>query len=156
MTQRIDDGHPTFIQFTGANTTGMGGAPGAIMTLIWEKKVKPVGISGGGENDTTTMRNLIWRTRQAKKLKTLTDMTVTVSYDPKVYADNGALLFYALNINQQIIIWWPDGSKLTFWGFLDEFMPGEIVEGAQPEAELKIIATNQNNAGVEQYPIYTP
>jgi hypothetical protein len=102
------------------------------------------------------MRNLIWRTRQAKKLKTLTDMTVTVSYDPKVYADNGALLFYALNINQQIIIWWPDGSKLTFWGFLDEFMPGEIVEGAQPEAELKIIATNQNNAGVEQYPIYTP
>ncbi len=48
---RIDDGHPTKMTF----------AEDASISL-WEKAVTPPGVEGGGENDTTTMHNSIWRT----------------------------------------------------------------------------------------------
>ena len=45
-------------------------------TTLYAKEISvtPPGINAGGENDTTTMRNTTWRTRQPKSLKTLTNM----------------------------------------------------------------------------------
>jgi hypothetical protein len=151
---RIDDGHPTTIDFLGPS--GSGGTQGGVDydvagVLIWEKTVTPPGMQGGGANDTTTMRNTRWRTMAPKKLMTLSEMSVTFAYDPEVY-DN---LVDMMQINQQLRINWPDSSTLLFWGFFDDLSPNEVSEGEQPEADATVIPTNQNASGVETAPVYT-
>jgi len=137
---RIDDGFATLITFSEDSDVS-----------FWEKEVTPPGMSGGGENDTTTMRNTLWRTRAPKSLITLTESTLVAAYDPAVYDS----ILSMINVNQQITITFPDDSTLVFWGWLDEFTPGNVVEGEQPTATVKIIPSNQNGSGVETAPIYT-
>jgi len=137
---RIDDGHPTLMTF----------AEDASISL-WEKSVTPPGVEGGGENDTTTMHNSIWRTKSPKQLKTLTPASATAAYDPAVYDEIIAML----NVNQAITITFADASTLVFWGWIDVFAPGEAVEGAQPTADLTIIPSNQDADGDEIAPDYS-
>lgn len=120
-------------------------------TEIHEKTVTPPGISGGGANDTTTMRNTAWRTKQPKKLKSLTDATTTCAYDPVAYDT----LLAQVNVNQEITYTFADGSTLVIWGWLDEFKPNSVEEGSQPTAEVVIIPSNQDDAGDEAAPVYT-
>ena len=139
---RIDDGFSTTIAFADlANVK------------LYEKTVTPPGVSGGGENDTTTMLNTAWRTKAPKKLKSLDESSFTAAYDPAVYDEivgaNG------VNNNQLITITFADGSTLAFWGWIDNFAPNEIVEGEQPTAEVTIICSNQNASGTETAPVYT-
>jgi len=96
----LNDGHSTTLTF--AATPGIAGV------TFKEKEVTPPAIQGGGENDTTTMRNTF-----------------------------------------------PDGATLAFWGWLDEFTPGAAVEGEQPEADITVICSNQNDSGVETAPVLT-
>lgn len=140
MSQRLDDGFATLITFANAPSI-----------RVYEKEVTPPGASGGGENDTTTMRNTAWRTRAPKKLKTLTPMSLSVAYDPQVYED----IENQVNVNQAITISFPDGSSLVIWGWIDEFTPGAIVEGEQPTADMTIIPSNQDASGDEIAPAYT-
>jgi hypothetical protein len=135
---RLDDGFSTTISLTGANTT------------FWEKSVTPPGLDGGGSIDTTTMRNTAWRTFAPKSLVTMSEMSLTVAYDSSKVAD-----ITDLNVNQQIVVTFPDASTLTFWGFVNTFAPGELAEGEQPEAEITIIPTNRDNASppVEVAPV---
>lgn len=135
---RIDDGFATLITF--ANYPSV---------ALWEKEVTPPGISGGGANDTTTMRNTAWRTRSPKQLKTLSDASGVYAYDPASYTD----LIAMINENQQITITFADAQTLTFWGWLDEFTPARAVEGEQPTAEATIVPSNQNASGVETAPV---
>lgn len=137
---RIDDGFATLIAFADNPTV-----------LFWEKEVTPPGVEGGGANDTTTMRNTAWRTRAPKQLKTLSECSFTAAYDPAVYDD----IISMLNNNQLITITFPDDSTLAFWGWLDKFTPGRIVEGEQPTAEITIVPSNQNDSGTEVAPDYT-
>lgn len=116
-----------------------------------EKEVTPPGVSGGGEIDTTTMNNTAWRTKMPKQLKTLTEASLVVAYDPAVYDEIVAMV----NDNQLITITFPDTSTLAFYGWLDEFTPGANVEGEQPTAECTIICSNQTDALVETAPVYT-
>ncbi len=139
---RIDDGHPTLIAFS-ASTSG-------VTFEFFEKEVTPPGASAGGANDTTTMRNNLFRTMAPKQLITMTPMSVVGAYDPVVYDE----IFAMIKINQIITITFPDASTLTFWGWIDEFTPGNIVEGEQPTSTLTIIPSNQDNSKVEQPPIY--
>ncbi len=143
---RIDDGWQTTIAFT---TTPSGGGPAL---TFWEKTLTPPGVDGGGANDTTTMRNAIYRTRGPKNLITLTDMNLSVAYDAGVYPD----IMDMLNDNQLITITFPDASTLAFWGWLDKFEPDAIAEGEQPVATITIVCSNQNSSGVETAPLYTP
>lgn len=140
MTTRIRDGHPTYIEFV--STPGL---------KIWEITVTPPGLDGGGENDTTTMRNVLWRTRQPKHLITLTEFSFVAAYDPAVYPQ----LLSALNVNQKFRVYFPDGDTYEFWGWLNEFKPNEVSEGAQPDANCTIIPSNQNNSFVETAPVHT-
>lgn len=139
MSERLDDGHQTLISF-GADPT----------VLFWEKKVTPPSIVGGGEINTTTMHNTTYRTKKPKALKDVGNSSVTVAYDPACYPEILALV----NVNNLITITWPDGDTLSYWGWLDEFTPGELVEGEQPEAEITIIASNQNESNVETGPAH--
>jgi hypothetical protein len=137
MSKRMDDGHSTTVSFS-ENTA----------IKLWEKEVTPPGVDGGGANDTTTMRNEVWRTQAPKKLLTLTDGSFTAAYDPTVLPEIIAMV----NVNQQITITFPDGEVETFWGWLNEFKPNANQEGAQPTAECTIIPSNQDDLGAETAP----
>ena len=141
---RIDDGHPTLISFAGEGS-------GLVGVQMWEKEVTPPGIEGGGANDTTTMRNATWRTKAPKQLISLTDAGITIAYDPSLYDEMVAMV----NVNQEIVVTFPDSSSLTFWGWIDTFTPNAIVEGEQPTADVTVIPSNQNAAGVETAPSYS-
>lgn len=138
---RIDDGFSTTVDFTGFAGEGVS---------VFEKEVTPPGMDGGGPNDTTTMRNLVWRTMAPKKLKTLTQMSFVASYDPVLYND----LVAQINVNQLVKVTFPDGSSVSFYGWLDKFTPNRIVEGEQPTSEVTIQCSNQDTNGVETAPVY--
>lgn len=139
---RIDDGFSTQIDFADNPSVS-----------FWEKEVTPPGIEGGGANETTTMRNTLWRTKSPKKLVSLTDCSFTAAYDPVVYEDIIAMI----NANQLITITFPDDSTLEFWGWLDSFTPNANVEGEQPTAACTIVPSNQTDSAVptETAPDYT-
>ncbi len=140
---RLDDGHSTTVAFTDLPAV-----------KFFEKEVTPPGVDGDGPNNTTTMLNTVYRTMAPKKLKTMTEMTLTVAYDPAVYTDIVGVS--GVNNNQLITITFSDSSTLAFFGWIDKFIPGTIVEGEQPEAEVTIQPSNQNASGVETAPVHTP
>lgn len=137
----LDDGYQTLISFTSNPAV-----------KLKEKSVTPPGIDGGDLIDTTTMRNTTWRTADGRALKTLTESSFVAAYDPVVYNELNAMI----NVNQEIEITFPDGSKLKFWGIMRVFQPNELTEGEQPTANVTISPTNKNAAGVETGPTYTP
>lgn len=120
---------------------------------FWEKTVQPPGYDGGDEIDTTTMHNVTYRTMSARRLKTLTEATVTVAYDPAVYTQ---ILNNLLNQEGSVTVHFSDGSKLSFFGYLKTFEPQECTEGEQPEAEITIVPTNADPVtGAETAPTVT-
>lgn len=135
----LRDGHATRIYFDLAPTV-----------QFWEKSVTPPGLDGGGENDTTTMHNVRWRTRQPKKLITLTEVSASCAYDPAVYDS----ILNIINVNQWITVEFSDGSTVSFYGWLNQFTPNDISEGEQPTADIQIIPSNQDNSGNEVNPDY--
>jgi len=139
---RMDDGHSTTIEFASEDSAGL---------KMYEKEVSPPGIEGGGPNDTTTMRNSVYRTFAPKKLITLTDCTLKVSYDAAIEPQ----LIELVNENNLITITYPDGATLAFWGWLNSFIPDPLIEGAQPEATITIHPSNQNASLVETAPEFT-
>lgn len=137
---RIDDGFSTTISFASNDSV-----------YLYEKEVTPPGIDGGDEIDTTTMLNTAWRTRQPRSLKTLTECSAVVAYDPAIYDD----ILDMLNDNQLITITFPDTATLAFWGWLKSFTPNACVEGEQPTANIVIVPSNQADSGSEVAPDYT-
>ena len=128
--KRIDDGYQTLITFSASGSVA-----------FYQKEVTPPGMDGGGSVDITTMLNTRYRTMNPKHLMTLTDMKLTAAYDPVVYTSILAML----QMNQQITVTFPDGSTVQFWGYIDKFIPGALVEGQQPTAEVTIVPTNHDN-----------
>jgi hypothetical protein len=105
---------------------------------FWEISVKPSGIDGGDPIDTTTMHAIVWRTKAARTLLTLMELTSTVAYDPRVYNR----LFQHINREQTITIKWPDNTQLAFFGYLQKFEPSDHKEGELPTANITIWPTN--------------
>src|SRR5437773_1398887 len=77
----LDDGFSTKIAFA-ANPT----------ISFWEKAVKPPGLDGSAPIDTTTMHNTAYRTMAPRSLKTATESSTSVAYDPNVYNQIIALI----------------------------------------------------------------
>lgn len=117
-----------------------------------EKEVTPLGYDGGGMIDTTTMHNTLMRTRFPKSLTTGDDVVLLCSYDPIVYQ---SIFTSLLQKNGQILIIFPDGSQVSFYGWLDKFKPQALKEGEFPLAEVTIICSNVDTFGVEQTPSYS-
>ena len=145
----MGDGYQTTIDFSSSEMT----SDALVLALMEEKEITVPGISGGGANDASTMRNETWRTMSPKSLRTLTPMTAVVAWDPALYDEMVAML----NDNQLITVTFPDGATLAFWGWIDDFAPGAQVEGAQPTATITIIPSNQDadNNNAEIAPVYT-
>jgi len=141
MGTMLKDGHSTVITFASASSG---------VSVIFEKEVTPPGVSGGGGIDVTTMLNVDYRTMEPKSLKTLTPGSFIAGYDPAILDEMIAMV----NVNQLITITYPDGSSWAFFAFIDEFTPNNLVEGDFPTANITIIPTNVNGAGVETDPVY--
>lgn len=119
---------------------------------FFEKSVQPPGIDGGDAIETTTMHNTAWRTMSSRQLKTLTEISTTVAYDPAVYTQ----ILSLINQEGSITIEFPDGSTLDFYGYLKSFEPSELQEGEQPEASISIVPTNWDPVNcVEAAPVLT-
>lgn len=119
---------------------------------FWEKTVQPPGIDGGDKVNNTTMFNTTYRTYHARYLKEMTDSKVMVAYDPRVYPQIVALI----NVATSITVYFPNGGKLAFYGYLKSFEFSENSEGNQPEATATIVCTNTNpSTGAEAGPEYT-
>lgn len=118
---------------------------------FWEKTVTPPGVDGGDGIDITNMWNTALRTKAARQLYEMTDVSLTVAYDPLVYDQIIAIV----NTNTQITVTFPDTSTLTFYGFLKEFQPSELSEGEEPTADIVIVVTNINpNTDAEVAPVF--
>lgn len=138
----LEDGYQSLIQFTLDPTIE-----------FFEKAVTAPGIDGGDEIEQTTMLNIKWRTFSPRALKTLTEMTATVAYDPNVYTANNGIEA-AINRKDTITVHYPDESTLAFFGFLKSFTPNEFTEGEQPTAEITIVPTNFDHVNkVEADPV---
>lgn len=136
----LTEGFPTTMTFSEAET------PTAL--YFEEMGVTPPGVDGGGPNDTTNMRNKKWRTQQPKTLITLLAGQLTCHYDPAFLTGILAMI----NLNQLITITFPDLQYWTFWGWIDKFQLGEIVEGQPPTATVVIEVSNQDSDGNEVDP----
>jgi hypothetical protein len=135
----IDDGFPTRMTFSQSASAAL---------YFAEKSITPPGFEGGGPNDTTTMRNVRYRTRAPKKLITLTDGTMECKYDPKVFQ----FILDQLQVNQQITVTFPDTTTMVFWGWIDNFKPGAIQEGGMALTTVTVCPSNQNDSQVETAP----
>lgn len=138
MTEFLRDGYQTLVTF-----------PSNPSIKFKEKSVQPFGITGGGGIDQTTMRNSAVRTSAPKSLYAVSDGALTVQYDVAVYPEIQAMI----NVNQLIVITFPDGDTLLVWSWLDEFTPGDHVEGEMPEADCVMIASNLDASWVETPPV---
>ena len=136
----LEDGFATLITFAENSDV-----------LLYEKEVTPPGVDGGGEIDVSTMQNTTWRTKSPKSLKTLAESSLVAAYDVAVYDEIIAMV----NVNQSITITFPDSSTLVFWGWIDKFTPGALVEGQQPTADVTIVPSNRNGSDVETAPVYS-
>jgi hypothetical protein len=135
--ERLRDGYPTTINLSGAGVT------------FWEKTVQPIGIDGGEPIDTTTMRNESVRTKAPRHLYDVTPIQINAAYDPTVYTT----ILAQININQQIVTTMPDGATITWWGYLQKFIPEVNEEGKEPMAAITLVPTNVNASDIETIPV---
>jgi hypothetical protein len=136
---RLDDGFPTYITFANIPTV-----------KLYEKEVTPPGMTANGPIDTTTMRNTAWRTMAPKQLKTMPQISATVAYA----TDAIEVLYGQIGVNQPVTVTFPDGSSVSFWGWIEEFTPGANTEGEQPTASLTVQPSLRNADGTEVAPAY--
>jgi len=139
-TLRLDDGFSTIITFDLAPSI-----------RLFEKDVTPPGYTAGGPIETTTMRNIAYRTSAPRQLKSLTQITATVAYATSALEDIWAMI----GVNQLITVTFPDESTLEFFGWIEEFTAATHTEGEQPTASLVVQPGMRNPDGDEVAPIYT-
>ncbi|MFA5376328.1 MAG: hypothetical protein WC455_11340 [Dehalococcoidia bacterium] len=118
---------------------------------FFEKTVQPPGMDAGEAIETTTMHNTTYRTFTARKLITLTQITINAAYDPAVYTSIVAII----GDETTITVEFADGTTIAFYGFLKSFTPEAMEEGTMPMAAIVIVPTNVDSTGAEQGPTVT-
>ncbi len=131
---KMEDGYQTSIAFSSAGS--------GVNVYMYNTGVTPPGLAGGGPIDTTTMENVTYRTQVPKSLIGMSPCSFVGGYNSNVYTE----LLLALNVNQEIVVTFPDTSTLTFWGWIDEFVPNPLVEGEMPTANITIIPSCWNGS----------
>lgn len=129
----MTDGFSTTIIFP--NNTALAGV------YFKEVTVKPPGLDSRGPIDTTSMRNYRLVTKVPKQLSDVTDLTLTVQWDPTIYTPLLTALG-PMRINQWIWVWFPNGERWAFCGYIDKFDPQDLAEGENPRATMTIVMTN--------------
>lgn len=134
------DGFKTVVTFTSF--------PGI---LLREREVHPPELDANGEIDTTTMLNSRMRTRAAKSLVTMGKLMMTCQYDPAIYLTMTALPAVppalpatggAMGVVTSITVRFPDGTTISFLGWINKFTPSSHKEGEFPLSEVEVIPSN--------------
>ncbi len=138
----IRDGYATLIQ--------IGVTP---LLALYEREVTVAAAQGGGPIESTTMRNLAYRTKDPKTLKQMGDLMATVCSTTTTYQTIEQDL---INEPTFCLVAWPDGSTLKLYGYVDQFSPAGFSEGNLPTFNLLFIVTNRDpTTGEESPPEYT-
>lgn len=117
---------------------------------VWEKAVGIPGIDGGDEIELVTQHNVAWRMKSSRALKTLTPFDFTGAYDPACYTQLNALI----NVETTVTERFPDGSTLSYYGFLKGVEFGQLQEGEFPEGTFTVVPTNRDPiARTEEAPV---
>lgn len=115
-----------------------------------EKDTSPMGWDGGDPIDITTQYNTRVRQKAPRRLIDSTNPTAQVAYDPKCIDEVRELINQRGSITEYL----PDGSTLTYYGYLKSFKRGSHVEGTQPTADIEIVVTNTDpDTGAEELPV---
>lgn len=113
---------------------------------FYEKSVTPAGADGQDPVDVTTNAKTTYREKFARALKELTNASGTVAFDPAQYST----IIGAINTHQVVRIDFREGDCCSFYGFLKSFVPGELADGEQPEAEIELVPVGVNASGTEE------
>ena len=142
----MEDGFSTTINF------------GQTEATFCARTITPPAMIMGGANDVSCMSNTKYRTKAAKRLIDLGDVTAVGFYNGSLYTS----FVDTLGTNQQITITVPpignattSSGTLSFFGFLDSFTPSAHEEGSAPEATVVIVVTNRDLNGDESDPVFT-
>jgi hypothetical protein len=137
----LDEGFSTTIVFA-ANPT----------IAFKERDVKPGGYDGGEPIDNTTMRNTKWHTMAPRTLIKSDPFSANVTYDTLLHKHAQALV----NVRTSVTCWFPDGSNVSFYGYLQKIEFSDLKEGELPTAAITVIPTNYDPINrVEQGPVWT-
>ena len=144
----ITDGYQTLIYFEILGALNPGGAA----QIFRERTVKPPELDSNGTLDTTTMRNIFFRSFQPKRLLgNITPMGCEIQYDPAMF---GLAFIILLNTVNFIIIQFPDGSQIKFYGWIGKFVCKPLKEGEFATADLEVFNSYQDQFGANQVLTY--
>lgn len=117
-----------------------------------EEELTPPGMDTEDAIETTTQSNIRWMTYAPGDLIRLTEFDVLCGYDPVVYSS----LLAVLGIAQTFTVKFPNGAKLSFYGFVKSAKPGVLKRKEKPKMTITIMPTNMDPIlCTEEGPIYT-
>jgi hypothetical protein len=137
----LRDGIKTLVFFTG---------PARV--LFGEIEITVPGVTGRGVIDMVGLRQNVWATQAPKSIKNLTPLTAKVMFDPEMIPG----LWAAVQRNQEIVVQFPTGAQLIFWGWLEEVAFDPTSEGNRPTLNITIQPSNLNSQCVETGPRWAP
>jgi len=118
---------------------------------FWEKTMGAPAIEGGDPIDQSTMHNTTWMTQLPPTLLKLESFTLTAAYDPNLISQAIA----QKNVNQTLTVTWPDGSTLSFYGWLRKTEFADMSHGTLPEVTITLEASNIDPTTMtEEAPVY--
>lgn len=106
---------------------------------FWVISSSPPGLDGGAPVPTSTEENLAVHTFSPRGLTTITPIEGECAYDP-VSIDTVRTTL--INKRGTVTYTFPDGTTVTFYGYLQHFKPGKLDENGRPTASFSIQPTN--------------
>lgn len=117
---------------------------------LWEKSVKPPSFQLDDRKDNSTAHNDRFRTFSPGRLLTGQDITVQCGYDPDQIQD----IIDRIGVRDTITVTFPTGTKIAFYGWLDQVDFSELTEDDDPTVTLTLAQGNQDwSTCVEEGPV---
>ena len=122
---------------------------------VKELETKPPALDNGEPIKITTHFNSRYHTKVSQALIDLKPFTVKVQYDPNSL-NQAITTLIGPTADGAITVSFPDGTKYTFYGYLQIFDPDALVPGQLPTATLTIVPTCWDKTNrVEAGPVVT-
>lgn len=119
---------------------------------LFEEEVTPPGLDTEEAIETTSQRNIRWMTYAPGDLIRLTEFDVICGYDPIVYVS----LIAILGIPTTITVRFPNGARLTFYGYAKSATPTPMKRKEKPKMTVNFMPTNMDPADCsEAAPVFT-
>jgi hypothetical protein len=113
---------------------------------IYEEEVAPPGMDTEDAIDTTTQRNIRWMTYAPGDLIKLTEFDVLCGYTPHSYVS----LLAILGIATTLTVRFPNGDKLSFYGYVKTTKPTSMKRREKPKMTITFMPTNLDPVTCEE------